>query len=87
MSKNMPFTSEIGDFAEFDEDLLGDFTTTLIEATNHQAKLAFDLTKLIVEKNASAMDETAILATFARVNQFVAEHLPLKSIIEKIDPS
>lgn len=68
----------------FDEGALSDLTAIMIEAINHQSRLAFDLTKLIVEKAPGNLNEQDIFSVFERANQLVADTLPLKSILEKI---
>ena len=93
MSKNKALKREQEtrnfDFSEIMESPFGDEAISgmmgnVIEANNQQMRLAFDLTRLVVEKNSEKMNEEAIFSTFRRASKAVAENLPLKEIWGKL---
>lgn len=64
-----------------DEALAG-MMVGLIDASNHQQKMAIELTKLVVEKSTENMDEEKIFLTFKQASKVVIENFPLKELWE-----
>jgi hypothetical protein len=82
--------AEVFDFSEmmespYEGEAINGMMGNVIEASNHQMRLAFDLTKLVVEKNPGNMNEEAIFLAFKRASTVVAENLPLKALWEKLN--
>jgi hypothetical protein len=68
-----------------DEVVLG-MMTGLIEAYRHQQQTAVELTRLVLEKNASeSMSEEEVFSTFKRASQTVSEVSPIKELFEKMN--
>lgn len=67
-----------------ENDMIADMMNGLVEASNHQAMMAIELTKLIVSKNIDPnLSGEKILDIYKKALQTIAEHSPLKSILEK----
>jgi hypothetical protein len=74
---------DIFDFSEESpgDEMVAGMMTGLIEASNHQAMMAIELTKLVASKNSQAsMSENDIFSTFKRASKVVAESIPLKDL-------
>lgn len=66
------------------EDNFAGIMGGIIEAGNHQASMALELTKLIVAKSADqTMTEDKIFSTFKRASKEVSDNFPLKSLLEQ----
>jgi hypothetical protein len=66
-----------------DDEVIADMMVGLIEASNHQQRIAIELTKLVVEKSTQTMDEEKIFLAFKRASKVVIESFPLKELWEK----
>jgi len=78
------------DFSEimgssYDDELMTDVMSSMIEASNNQMILAIELTKLAVEKNsAKDLNEDDIFSIFKKASGVIAESSPLKTLLEKL---
>lgn len=92
MAKNTALKKQEDDFdfsemmmeSSYGDEAINGMMGNVIEASNHQMRLAFDLTKLVVEKSSENMNEEAIFLAFKRASKTVAENLPLKALWEKL---
>jgi hypothetical protein len=73
------------DFAQDlpDEEVIADMMMGLVEASNHQQRIAIELTKLAVEKSTEDMNEEKVFLMFKRASKVVIESFPLKELWEK----
>jgi hypothetical protein len=69
-----------------DEEVTG-FIGNLLVASNNQLQVAVALTKLVVEKSTDNMNEENIFSLFKRATQVVAESIPLKELLSKLNPA
>jgi len=65
------------------DEVIAGMMNGLVEASNHQQKLALELTKLIVEKSTEQMTEEEIFLAFKRSQKAIADNFPLKELWEK----
>ena len=89
------YEEELADRLEFDDDFgfsddlpdadaFAGVMGGLIDANNHQATIAMELTKLIIEKSSDqSISEDKIFATFKRASKVVYDSFPLKSLFEQ----
>lgn len=73
----------VEDFSSPNDEAIAGMMAGLIEASNHQQKIAVELTKLVAEKTTEAMNEEKIFSTFKRASKVVSESVPLKELWEK----
>jgi hypothetical protein len=95
MAKNKMFQSkkeveleddfDLSDFMESsDNEAMASIMAGLVEASNNQMKLAIELTKLAVEKNAAkGMNEDEVFSIFKKASAVIDESNPLKAVCEK----
>jgi hypothetical protein len=87
-SDNFDFTEELDDFADElempypDEVPIHGAMHHAMEMLHLQTRAAFDLTKLIVEKNAESMSEEAIFSVFQKASKVVAKSLSIEELFE-----
>ena len=79
---NFDFSSLVG--SSIDDEFANDMFGNLIEITHRQMNVAFDLTKLVVEKCSENMNEEAIFSLYKRASNLVVEALPFKKLWEEI---
>ena len=66
------------------EEMVSEMFGNLVEANRHQLAVAFDLTKLIIDKNPTKnYDEEAVFSVFSRAFKMISDSLPLKGFLEK----
>ena len=70
-------------FSSPNDETIAGMMAGLIEASNHQQKIAIELTKLVVEKSTEAMNEEKIFSAFKQSSKVVTENAPLKELWEK----
>ena len=68
------------DFSSPNDETIAGMMAGLIEASNHQQKIAIELTKLVVEKSAESMNEEKIFSAFKRASKVVTESAALKEL-------
>ena len=89
MTKNkLAKKDDIFDFSEMNgypsEDAMADIMSGLIEASNHQAQMAIELTKLIVQNNSEAnITEERVFSIFKKASHVVGENHSLKIMMEQ----
>lgn len=71
------------DFSSPNDEAIAGMMAGLIEASNHQQKIAIELTKLVVDKSPEAINEEKIFSAFKRASKVVNESVPLKELWEK----
>ena len=71
------------DYSSPNDEAIAGMMAGLIEASNHQQKIAIELTKLVIEKSSEAMNEEKIFSAFKRASKVVTESVPLKELWEK----
>lgn len=71
------------DFSSPNDEVIAGMMAGLIEASNHQQKIAVELTKLVVEKSTEAMSEEKIYSAFKRASKVVKESAALKELWEQ----
>jgi len=93
MSKNKLTKKEemfdFEDYEEFDDssnnELMAGFVSGMLEASNNQAKIALELTKLIAEKTPSdKIDEEFVFSTFKKSTKVVSENQSLPELLKAI---
>jgi hypothetical protein len=68
-----------------DNETMADLMSGLIEASNNQMRLAIELTKLALDKNAAKdMNEDEVFSIFKKASAVIAESFPLKSLLENL---
>ena len=65
------------DFSSPNDEVIASMMIGLIKASNHQQKMAIELTKLVVEKSAETMNEEKVFLSFKRASKVVGENFPL----------
>jgi hypothetical protein len=73
----------VEDVSSPNDEAISGMMVGLVEASNHQQKMAIELTKLVVEKSPEAMDEEKVFSSFKRASKVVTEYFPLKELWEK----
>lgn len=91
MAKKQLNELEVCEEFDFDEmsypdDSMADVMSKVIEASNHQMTMAFELTKLIVSSNPSEKNTAEhIFSTFKKATQVVGESFTLKPVMDQIE--
>lgn len=72
-------------YDDYEEENLSHLMGTMVDASNAQAQIAFDLTRLIIEKKTGEVDPEEVFAVFKKACKVVAEHQPLKGFWEHLN--
>lgn len=73
----------VRDFSSPNDEVIAGMMAGLIEASNHQQKMAIELTRLVVEKSNEPINEEKVFSAFKRASKVVIENFPLKELWEK----
>lgn len=71
------------DEPSYDNAVMANIMTTMVDATNHQLNRAIDLTKVVVEKVDKNMSEEEIFNIFNKAADMIAERFPVKAMWDK----
>jgi len=80
---------EFFDFNEYNDspgdEVVAGFVSGMIEASNNQAKMALELTKLIVNNAPSdKIDEKFVFSVFEKANKVVSKNQSLPELLKKV---